>query len=140
MSLKRKATEVAVEAVKKPKQNASITSFFGAPKIVSSTPSAAALSTATSSDASAPATTSIKFDKEAWLAKLNDEQKELLKLEIDSLHESWLGVLKDEVTSPEFLALKRFLKQEAAAGKKIFPPSEDIYSWCALVYLENRAY
>jgi uracil-DNA glycosylase len=52
-----------------------------------------------------------------------------LKLEIDTLHESWLGQLKDEVTSPEFLSLKRFLKAELASGKKIFPPMEDVYSW-----------
>jgi uracil-DNA glycosylase len=70
-----------------------------------------------------------KFNKEAWVAKLTDEQKELLKLEIDTLHESWLAVLKDEVVTKEFLDLKRFLKQEIASGKKIFPPMEDVYSW-----------
>lgn len=122
MSLKRKATEIAVEAVKKPKQNASITSFFGAPKVVAAT-------TITSSTSTVPAAEPAKFDKAAWIAKLSDEHKELLKLEIDSLDESWLGVLKDTVTSPDFLSLKRFLKAEREAGKKIFPPPEDIYSW-----------
>jgi len=53
----------------------------------------------------------------------------LLKLEIDTLHESWLGALKDELTKPEFLELKRFLKKEAESGKTIFPPSADVYSW-----------
>jgi uracil-DNA glycosylase len=70
-----------------------------------------------------------KFDKEAWVAKLSDEQKDLLKLEIDTLDVSWLAHLKDDVTSPEFLNLKRFLKKEVDSGKKVFPPMEDVYSW-----------
>ncbi|KIW02746.1 uracil-DNA glycosylase [Verruconis gallopava] len=122
MSLKRKATDVASTEVKKVKQ-AGITSFFGQPKAVgiasaSSAPNGVHTSTAMP-----------KFDKAAWVAKLSEEQKDLLKLEIDTLHESWLAHLKDEITTPEFLNLKRFLKQEIASGKKIFPPQEDIYSW-----------
>jgi len=69
------------------------------------------------------------FDKKKWAAKLTAEQKELLKLEIDTLHESWFAVLKDEILSKEFLELKRFLAREEKAGKKIFPPPEDVYSW-----------
>lgn len=125
MALKRKAGEIATDAAKKPK-NASITSFFGAPK------PAATPASNKPDPASAPATTPIVFDKEAWVAKLSDEQKELLKLEIDTLHESWLGALKDEVTSESFLNLKRFLKREQDSGAKIFPPMEDVYSWYAL--------
>ncbi|PPJ57761.1 hypothetical protein CBER1_00238 [Cercospora berteroae] len=127
MALKRKAADAAIDAVKKPKANGSITAFFGQPK-----PNGATSSTNPdhqSTSATAPATVDVKFDKEAWLAKLTDEQKALLKLEIETLHESWLGVLKDEVTSKEFLDLKRFLKQEVESGKKVFPPSEDVYSW-----------
>jgi uracil-DNA glycosylase len=119
MSLKRKAADDAAAETKKPKANASITAFFGQPKPVNQTGS-------TASSAGSP---SVKFDKEAWVAKLTDEQKELLKLEIETLHESWLAHLKDEVTSKEFLDLKRFLKREADANKKVFPPPEDIYSW-----------
>lgn len=63
------------------------------------------------------------------MASLTDEQRDLLKLEIDTLDESWLAQLKTEIVSKEFLDLKRFLNREAAAGKKIFPPREDIYSW-----------
>jgi uracil-DNA glycosylase len=122
MSLKRKAGDIAADAVKKPKQNASITSFFGAPK-----PSPSASKTA--SDPTAPATEPIKFDKDAWVAKLSDEHKELLKLEIDTLHESWLGALKDEVTSESFLNLKRFIRKESEGTAKIFPPLEEVYSW-----------
>jgi len=106
MSLKRKASEVATNT-KKAKPNSSITSFFNAP-----TPKA-----------------EVEFDKEAWMAKLNDEQKELLKLEIDTLHDSWLPYLKDVLVSPGFLELKRFLKKELAAGKVVYPPMKDVYSW-----------
>lgn len=63
------------------------------------------------------------------MASLTPEQKDLLQLEIDTLDESWLAHLKDEVVSPEFLNLKRFLKKEKDSGAKIFPPEEDIYSW-----------
>ena len=63
------------------------------------------------------------------MKKLSDEQKQLLTLEIGTLHESWLKELRDEITSESFLNLKRFLKTEAQSGKKIFPPSEDVYSW-----------
>ncbi len=117
--IKRKATEIAASEAKKPKANASIESFFGKPKVVAKT-------NATAPDVPESA---ISFDKEKWLAKLTDEQKELLKLEIETLHESWLAYLKDEVTSKEFLNLKRFLKQEVESGKTVFPPMEDVYSW-----------
>lgn len=125
MSLKRKAADAAVDAVKKPKSNAAITSFFGQPK---PNPSSAKAD-APASSPTAPETEPIKFDKDAWVEKLTPEQKQLLSLEINTLHESWLAVLKDEVMSKDFLELKRFLKKEAETGKKIFPPSEDVYSW-----------
>lgn len=110
MSLKRKAADAATDASKKTKANASITSFFGAPK-----PKAD----------SAAAT----FDKEAWISKLSDEQRDLLKLEIDTLHDSWLPHLKDVLLSPTFLELKRFLKKELDSGKTVYPPMKDVYSW-----------
>jgi uracil-DNA glycosylase len=50
-------------------------------------------------------------------------------LEIDTLDESWLAYLKDEVVTTEFLNLKRFLKKEKDSKAKIFPPEEDVYSW-----------
>jgi uracil-DNA glycosylase len=95
----------------------SITSFFKAPPATKNG----------TAKTSAPAP--IKFDKAAWVAKLTPEQKELLQLEIDTMDESWIYHLKDELVSSEFLNLKRFLKKEWASGKKIFPPKEDIYSW-----------
>lgn len=89
------------------------------------------------SSPTAPSTQPIPFDKAAWLAKLTDEQKQLLKLEIETLHESWLAALKDDVIAPSFLALKRFLRDEALSGKKVFPPSEDVYSWSRHTPLPN---
>jgi uracil-DNA glycosylase len=119
MSLKRKASAIPGSDAKKPKGNGSITSFFGAPKNVS-----------TSTNGNGTSARAISWDKEAWVKKLSDEQRELLALEIGTLHESWLKELRDEITSDSFLKLKKFLKAEAQAGKKIFPPSEDVYAWC----------
>jgi uracil-DNA glycosylase len=129
MSLKRKASTLPTSDAKKPKANGSITSFFGAPQTVSTTSKATGTSTTTNPSSPAPATPVSKFDKEAWVKKLTPEQKELLKLEIDTLHESWLKELKDEIVTDGFLELKRFLKREVEGGKKVFPPAEDVYSW-----------
>jgi uracil-DNA glycosylase len=116
--LKRSANHLAGPAVdsKKSKSNGSITSFFVAPKA--------------KPGESKPATTSSSFNKEKWVASLTPEQKELLQLEIDTLDESWLAQLRDEVVTPEFLSLKRFLSKEKQSGAKIFPPENEIYSWC----------
>ena len=118
-SLKRKAADLAAADAKKPKANANIASFFGAPKATAKGPGNAGT-------AQAP---TIKFDKEKWVSKLTAEQKDLLKLEIQTLHESWLAHLKDEVLTEKFLNLKRFLKKEREDGKTIFPPLGDVYSW-----------
>jgi uracil-DNA glycosylase len=126
MSLKRKAADIVAAEAKKPKVNSSITSFFGPPKSTTSSTSSTNPSNGAANTAPAPA---VKFDKEKWVAGLSEEQRALLKLEIETLHESWLSVLKDEITSKSFLDLKKFLKTEAETGKKIFPPSEDVYSW-----------
>jgi uracil-DNA glycosylase len=124
LSLKRKAPELPVNGNKKPKGIGSITAFFGAPKPVSTTAKVNGNSTGPSSS---PAASS--WDKDAWVKKLSEEQKQLLALEIGTLHESWLKELRDEITSESFLGLKRFLRTEAQSGKKIYPPSEDVYSW-----------
>ncbi|KAF2219834.1 uracil-DNA glycosylase-like protein [Elsinoe ampelina] len=116
-TLKRKAGDLAPSDAKKPKANGSITSFFGQPK-PTSTPS---------KPTTEPAP--IKFDKQAWIDKLTEEQRTLLDLEITTLDDSWLAVLHTELTTPSFLSLKRFLQSEAKSGTKIFPPQADIYSW-----------
>lgn len=105
MSTKRKAPETEDKTVKKAK---SITSFF-----------AAAPSQEKASN----------FNKAEWVKTLKPEQKTLLALEIGSIHDSWLAVLKDELVKPSFLNLKKFLQAEKAAGKVIYPPEKDIYSW-----------
>ena len=112
-TLKRKAQTDVAHAPKKPKpMGGSITSFFSSTSPAIATP---------------PSTTN--FNKAKWVAGLTADQNQLLKLEIETLHESWLAHLKDHVTSPEFLELKRFLDREDKAGKKVFPPRDDIYSW-----------
>ena len=117
-SAKRDASHLSTQGVdaKKPKANGSITSFFAAPKSKANDPKAAVPSAA-------------RFDKAKWVSSLTTEQKELLKLEIDTLDESWLAHLKEIVVTSEFLALKRFLKKEKESGATIFPPEKDIYSW-----------
>ena len=71
-----------------------------------------------------------KFDKEKWAKEnLTEEQRELLGLEVQTLESSWFEVLKDELKSKSFLDLKKFLMAEHKAGKTIFPPAEDVYSW-----------
>lgn len=140
MSTKRKATgHMAGSDPKKSRQNASITSFFAAPKPTSATTSANDLkSSSAASSAAASDTTAPKFDKAKWVAGLTAEQRDLLQLEIDTLDESWLAQLKAELVTKEFLDLKRFLNKEASAGKTIFPPRGDIYSWCGLALSLSR--
>ncbi|ORY54824.1 uracil-DNA glycosylase-like protein [Pseudomassariella vexata] len=107
--------------------NASITSFFGVPKPVAAVTNGTAKGLAA---ATAPEATSVlKFDKTKWVEGLTEEQKQLLKLEIETLDDSWLAHLKDDVKSKDFLELKKFLAREEKAGKKVFPPKEDVYSW-----------
>ncbi|KAK5214332.1 uracil DNA glycosylase [Exophiala xenobiotica] len=138
MSLKRKdpptSSRSTTNDAKKPKKNADLTSFFGPPKArpvanngASSTNGAAgAAGAGAGADDPLP---QVKFDKDKWAASLTEEQRNLLKLEIDTLDPSWLAQLKDEVTSREFLDLKRFLQKEIDSKQKIYPPLEDVYSW-----------
>lgn len=128
-SFKRKANgQITGSDPKKPRQNGSITSFFGAPKPLST--SSNGNGNGNNSSASPAAfEAGVNFNKAKWVASLTDEQRNLLKLEIDTLDESWLAQLKTEIVTKEFLDLKRFLDREAAAGKTIFPPRDDIYSW-----------
>ncbi|KAJ5339100.1 hypothetical protein N7452_005828 [Penicillium brevicompactum] len=116
--VKRKSEHLSAPDSKKPK-GGSITAFFGAPKP----------KPATAGSGSVAPSRSSTFNKEKWVASLTPEQKELLQLEIDTLDESWLAHLKDEIVTTEFLNLKRFLKKEKDSGARVFPPEEDIYSW-----------
>lgn len=114
---KRPLENTKTEGVKKQKGGGSIVSFFGAPKTGSSLPS---------SEKSGPAA---KFNKDEWVASLTPEQRDLLKLEIETLDIDWMAALKNQLVTKEFLDLKRFLKQEISNGVKVFPPAEDIYAW-----------
>lgn len=109
--MKRKAEDTTEDPSKKPKK-ATITSFFGAPKPVPG---------AQKANASAVNSKAAKFDKEKWVESLTKEQKELLQLEIDTLHESWLPYLADDLTHSSFLELKRFLKAQAQSGMQQLP-------------------
>jgi uracil-DNA glycosylase len=134
-SLKRKDPPTASLADgKKPKKNGDLTSFFGPPKV-----KPAANANSGSSPLTGPSTTngvddsvSVKFDKDKWVAGLTEERRKLLQLEIDTLDPSWLAVLKEEVTTPGFLDLKRFLQKEIDSKQTIYPPLEDVYSWYVL--------
>ncbi|KAI1906132.1 uracil DNA glycosylase [Ophidiomyces ophidiicola] len=116
-SLKRSASHLAVSTnAKKPKPNRTLTSFFGVPK-------------GGEDDCRNPISSPSKFDKKKWIASLTPEQKELLQLEIDTLDESWLAHLKDELITKDFLKLKAFIQKDIASGIQVFPPLADIYSW-----------
>ncbi|EKV11162.1 Uracil-DNA glycosylase [Penicillium digitatum] len=127
-AIKRKSEHLSGPDSKKTK-GGSITAFFGAPK--PNLPSNKATSTST------PTSRPSSFIKAKWAATLTPEQRELLQLEIDTLDESWLAHLKDEVVSTEFLNLKRFLKKEKDSNVKVFPPEEDVYSWSRHTPLHN---
>ena len=77
------------------------------------------------------------FDKQGWIDSLTQEQKELLQLEIDTLHISWLSQLYKELTKPYFLNLKKFLQSQHQQSKTVFPKPQDIYSWSNLTPLPN---
>jgi len=77
-----------------------------------------------------------KWDKDAWVAQLSPENRELLDLEIKTMDESWLAVLYKELTKPYFLSLKRFLT-ERRRNAQVFPPENDVYSWSRLTPLHN---
>jgi hypothetical protein len=112
---KRKAAATPATSSKKTR---SITSFFA--------PTPKSVNTDGQSSGSSLPTALPKFDKAAWVSSLSEEQKSLLALEIETMHDSWLAVLKDELVSDSFLNLKKFLSQEKGI---VYPPSKDIYSW-----------
>ncbi|KAL1733780.1 uracil-DNA glycosylase-like protein [Schizophyllum commune] len=79
---------------------------------------------------------SIPFSVSAFIDSLNDEQKRLLKLEIECMNKTWLKILQDEIKKPYFIALKRYLWEEGVHGPddtptplRVYPPPRDIYSW-----------
>lgn len=76
------------------------------------------------------------WNKDQWVSGLPAETKELLQLEIDTLEDSWLEVLRFEIMKPYFLSLKKFLRTcKDSQGPAIYPPENDIYSWSRLTQL-----
>ena len=71
----------------------------------------------------------INFDKNAWAKTLTEGQKRLLRLELETMHVSWLAELKDVLITPQFMALKEFLEKEKKEKRTVFPAEADIYSW-----------
>lgn len=124
----------------------SITDFFAVSKRQKSTASSGkvALShTAAATTHSTSAKPSLNalvhptaFNKQKWVDSLSQEQKQLLNLEINTMDESWLAVLHDEMTKPYFLDLKKFLQREWQT-QTIFPPQNEIYSWTRLAPLSK---
>lgn len=78
-----------------------------------------------------------RFSKDEWVASLTDGQRALLKLEIETLEESWIEALHKELTMPYFLELKKFLALQKAQHKVVFPPAKEIYSWSRLTPLKS---
>ncbi|KKA26194.1 hypothetical protein TD95_000076 [Thielaviopsis punctulata] len=137
-NLKRKASNVLDgDDYKKPRPNASITSYFAVKTPPCSAPASAANSFNSHCMKTPAAFVSSSFNKDKWVASLSEERRNLLELEIETLHESWLALLKDELVTEEFLNLKRFLNREIANGRKVFPPREDIYSWSRYTPFHN---
>src|SRR6266576_2208807 len=63
----------------------------------------------------------VKFAKDAWAATLTESQKRLLRLELETMHVSWLAELKDVLITPQFLSLKEFLEKEKKEKRTVFP-------------------
>lgn len=69
----------------------------------------------------------LNFNKKEWVDSLSTEHRQLLALEINTMHITWLAYLHKEFTKPYFLKLKKFLRSQA--NKTVFPPPGHIYSW-----------
>lgn len=78
----------------------------------------------------------VGFNKEEWVSSLTEEQKQLLDLEIRTLHITWLAYLHKELTKPYFVKLKQYL-QVQMGSKTVFPPPKSIYSWSHLTPLPD---
>lgn len=114
-TIKHKLTDSVEKEVKKSRK---ITDFFGK---IKPTPK-------TKQDELQPLSTF----KTEFKARLTDEQKMLLELEITTMEDSWFEALAEEFTKPYFIELKKFLQQQYDKKVTIFPPQQDIYSWSRL--------
>jgi uracil-DNA glycosylase len=109
------------------KRQRSLNTFFTKTPTSESSNKKAKFSTASTSS-------SKTFDRKEFIDSLTEEQKRLLKLELNpkyGIEKSWLQLgLAEEIKKPYFLELKKFLKSEGVGdgeGKepgKIYPPGE----------------
>jgi uracil-DNA glycosylase len=53
------------------------------------------------------------------------------------MHESWLGVLGDELEQPYMRDLRAFLVSEVQAGRRFYPPADRVFNALALTPLED---
>ncbi|KAK7205581.1 uracil-DNA glycosylase-like protein [Myxozyma melibiosi] len=133
---KRKGAELSSGEAKKTRP---LTAFFKpatAKAEVSFSSSSTSSSSTSSTPPSTPSTTPTPFDREKWSASLTPEQRDLLDLEINTMHPSWLAALHKELTQPYFLSLKKFLLSEDTSHQKILPPARDVYAWSRLTPLD----
>ncbi|KAL8277547.1 hypothetical protein RQP46_009979 [Phenoliferia psychrophenolica] len=101
-----------------------------------SEPSSTLVASSTGTNASPPT-------RASFLASLSSEpsggrtvsDRDLLGLEAETMDESWLALLQDELRKEYFLKLKAFLWTEGVRGAgdskkgKVFPAAGDIYAW-----------
>lgn len=57
-------------------------------------------------------------------------------MDVSQMHESWRGALRREFELPYWAQLGQFLQREEAAGKVIFPPSQDRFRALQLTPLD----
>ncbi|CED85165.1 uracil-dna glycosylase [Phaffia rhodozyma] len=65
---------------------------------------------------------------EKLFPKLKEDQRALVKLEVESMGREWLDALKTVVGGQEFLKLKEFVLKEIQT-QTVYPPAQDIYSF-----------
>jgi uracil-DNA glycosylase len=53
------------------------------------------------------------------------------------MHESWLGVLADELEQPYMQELRSFLVAEVTAGRRFFPPADRVFNALALTPFDD---
>lgn len=75
--------------------------------------------------------------RDKLVSRLTDDDRALLRTELEFLNFSWLRHLFPELTKPYFRQLKKFLQQETNCGYQIFPPESQIYYWSQLCLLES---
>ncbi|KIL64249.1 hypothetical protein M378DRAFT_163494 [Amanita muscaria Koide BX008] len=128
-------TTTEVKSVKRQRTLVDMLSGSQEKKITESEPSAKKVKMSIQGTASLTKLHSIPFSVSEYQESLAEEEKRLLQLECDTMEESWLGALKDEIKKSYFLSLKRLLWDEGVhwpevpKNLKIYPAPHNIYAW-----------